>query len=195
MTDSTETPGAGTYELGPGASRMLVKTGREGLAARVGHDLTLEITQWSARITVPAAGGAAAAMVPAALALGSLTVRAGTGGAKPLSDRDRRDIQGSARKILGAAPQATFTSSRVIPSSSGSTSGGTIEGTLTLNGASRPVRLQVTSPAPGHYRGTVPVRQSDFGITPYSGFFGTLKLRDEVTVEFAIVIEGIQASN
>jgi polyisoprenoid-binding protein YceI len=189
VADRTETPGAGTYELAPGSSRILVKTGREGLAARVGHDLTIEITQWSARITVPADGGAAAAMVTAELDLGSLTVREGTGGAKPLSDRDRRDIQGSARKILGAAPKATFTSSRVIPSSSGPSSGGTIEGTLTLQGTSRPVRLEVISPAPGQYRGTVPVLQSDFGITPYSGFFGALKLRDEVIVEFEVTIE------
>ena len=45
----------GTYELGPSAGRVLVKTGREGLAARAGHDLTLEITRWSARVTVPGA--------------------------------------------------------------------------------------------------------------------------------------------
>lgn len=189
MTDGTETPGAGTYELGPGPSRILVQTGREGLAARVGHDLTLEITQWSARITVPPGGGAAAALVTADLDLGSLVVRAGTGGAKPLSDKDRRDIQASARKTLGAAPKATFASSGVIPSAAGPAAGGTIEGTLTLNGTSRPVRLVVTSLAPGQYRGSLPVRQTDFGITPYSGFFGALKLRDEVTVEFEIVIE------
>jgi polyisoprenoid-binding protein YceI len=169
---------------------MLVKTGREGLAARVGHDLTLEITQWTARITVPADGGAAAARVTAELDLGSLIVRGGTGGAKPLSDKDRRDIQASARKILGAAPKATFTSSRVVPSSADPSSGGTIEGTLILNGTSRPVQLQVTSPAPGQYRGSVPVRQTDFGITPYSGFLGALKLRDEVTVEFEVTLDG-----
>jgi hypothetical protein len=189
VADSTEAPGAGTYELGPGSGRILVKTGREGLAARVGHDLTLEITVWSARVTVPADGGVAAAVVTAELDLGSLTVRAGTGGAKPLTDRDRRDIQGSARKILGATAAATFASSRVIPSSVGPSSGGTMEGTLTLNGTSRPVRLQVTSPAPGQYRGSTPIRQTDFGITPYSGFFGALKLRDEVTVEFEVTIE------
>lgn len=190
MTDGTETPGAGTYELGPGSGRVLVKTGREGLAARVGHDLTLEITQWSARVTVPADGGIAAATTTAELDLSSLTVREGTGGVKPLTDRDRRDIQATARKILDTGPKAMFTSSRVIPASSGPSSGGTIEGTLTLHGTSRPVHLQVTSPAPGQYQASTPIRQSEFGITPYSGFFGTLKLRDEVTVEFEITIEG-----
>jgi hypothetical protein len=186
----------GTYELGPGAGRVLVKTGREGLAARAGHDLTLEVTRWSARLTVPAAadGGIAAATLTAELDLGSLAVRAGTGGAKPLADRDRRDIQGQARKILGDGANASFTSSRVIPSSSaapspGGATNGAVEGTLTLRGTPRPVRLQVVSPAPGQYRGSATLRQTDFGITPYSGFFGALKLKNEVTVEFEVQVE------
>jgi polyisoprenoid-binding protein YceI len=186
----------GTYELGPDAGRVLVKTGREGLAARAGHDLTIEITQWSARVTVPgeAGGGIAAATLNAELDLGSLAVREGTGGAKPLSDRDRRDIQAQARKILGDQAKATFTSSRVIPSGSpapGASANGAIEGTLTLHGASQPTRLQVVSPAPGQYRGSTTVRQTDFGITPYSGFFGTLKLKNEIAVEFAVTINDI----
>ena len=176
----------GTYELGPGDGRVLVKTGREGLAARAGHDLTLEITRWSARLTVPDGedGGVAAATLAAELDLGSLAVREGTGGARPLTDSDRRDIESTMRKILGAGAQAaaTFRSTRVIPSSVG----GAIEGTLTLNGRSQPVRLQLTSPAQGRYRGTVTVVQSDFGIKPYSGFFGALKLRDEVVAEFEV---------
>jgi hypothetical protein len=32
----------------------------------------------------------------------------------------------------------------------------------------------------------VTVRQTDFGITPYSGLLGALKLRDEVTAEFEV---------
>jgi polyisoprenoid-binding protein YceI len=185
----------GTYLLGPEAGRVLIKTGRAGLAARAGHDLTIEITRWSARVSVPD-GGAAAAEITAELDLGSLAVREGTGGAKPLSDKDRRDILNTAGKILGGGP-ASFASTRVIPadsgpgsgSGSGSGSGGVIEGTLTLNGRSQPARLEVTNPAPGRYRGTATVRQTDFGITLYSGFFGALKLRDEVGVEVEVDLE------
>ena len=188
---------AGTYELGPAAGRVLVKTGRIGLAARAGHDLTLEITDWQARVTTPGedGGGIADATVTADLGLGSLTVREGTGGAKPLTDKDRRDIQAQVRKILGDSARAGFASHRIIPSStssSGTPSAGAIEGTLTMHGVSRGVRLQVTSPEPGRYRGSATIRQSDFGITPYSGFFGALKLQDEVTVEFEVRIEGLE---
>ena len=34
------------------------------------------------------------------------------------------------------------------------------------------------------------IRQTDFAITPYSGFFGALKLRDEVNVEFEVAPVG-----
>jgi len=168
----------GTFRLGPDSGRVVVKTGRVGLAARAGHDLTMEITRWSATVTMPEAGSAAAPELTAELDLSSLTVVEGTGGAKPLSDKDRRDILSQAGKILGGGP-ATFASTGVTRAGSG----GAIEGTLTLHGSSQPVRLQVEPAGPGRYRGTAAVRQTDHGITPYSGFFGALKLKDEVGVE------------
>jgi polyisoprenoid-binding protein YceI len=167
----------GSFRLGPDSGRVVIKTGRAGLAARAGHDLTIEVTRWSATVTVPS-DGVAAAEVAAELDLGSLAVLEGTGGAKPLSDKDRRDILNTAGKILGRGT-ARFTSTRIIPAASG----GAIEGTLTLNGTTRPARLQLVSRGPGQYRGTATVRQTDHGITPYTGFFGALKLKDEVTVE------------
>ena len=167
----------GSFRLGPDSGRVVIKTGRAGLAARAGHDLTIEVTRWSATVTVPG-DGVAAAKVAAELDLGSLAVLEGTGGAKPLSDKDRRDILNTAGKILGRGT-ARFTSTRIIPAASG----GAIEGTLTLNGTTRPARLQLVSRGPGQYRGTATVRQTDHGITPYTGFFGALKLKDEVTVE------------
>ena len=197
-----------TYRLGPDAGRVVISTTRAGLAARVGHDLTLDVTRWSADITVPVGapaetvpaetapgetapaavapdGDLSAATVTAELDLGSLVVREGTGGARPLSDSDRRDIESTMRKILGGSggpATAVFRSTRVIPAAAG----GAIEGTLTLNGRSQPVRLQLTGPAPGRYRGTVTIVQSAFGIKPYTGFFGALKLRDEVVAEFEV---------
>lgn len=180
----------GIYELGPGDGRVLVKTGREGLAARAGHDLTIEITQWSARVTVPDGGDLAAAAVTAQLDLGSLTVREGSGGAKPLTDKDRRDIQAQARKILGDPAQAGFASAQVIPAV-GAVPNGEVEGTLTMHGTTRPLRLQVTSPEPGKFRGGATIRQTDFGITPYTGFFGALKLKNEVTIEFEVTLKDL----
>jgi polyisoprenoid-binding protein YceI len=187
----------GNFRLGPDAGRVLIKTTRAGLAARAGHDLTLEVTRWSAQVEVPAedAGGLTAATVRADLDLGSLEVREGTGGALPLTDRDRREIKKQMSKILGAAT-ATFASSRVVSTGSllapgGTTppaSGGAIEGTVTLNGQTQPARLQVTAPGDGQYRGSATLAQTGFGIKPYTGFFGALKLKDEVTLEFELTL-------
>lgn len=175
---------AGTFNPGPGNGRVLFKTGRTGAAAKMGHDLTLEVTQWSAEVTVPdeSGGGVGAATVSAELDLNSLEVRDGSGGAKPLSDKDRRDIEKSAKKHLAKVGKAAFTSSKVTPAKTG----GAVDGTLTLNGKSQPVRIQVSSADGGKVTGTTTVRQSDFGITPFSAFLGALKLADEVGLEFEI---------
>ena len=182
----------GNFRLGPGAGRVVLKTGRAGLAARAGHDLTIEFTRWSAQIQVPAedSGGLAAATVNAELDLGSLEVREGAGGVKPLTDGDRREIKKTMSGILGAGT-ATFASSRVIPSGA---SGGAIEGTVTVNGKTQPARLQLTSPGPGRYRGTATLAQTAFGIKPYVGFFGALKLRDEVGMEFEVDLDRAEAA-
>jgi hypothetical protein len=183
----------GNVRLGPDAGRVVIKTGRAGLAAKAGHDLTIEVTRWSAQVAVPAqggddhGGGQAAATVSAELDLGSLEVREGTGGAMPLTDRDRREIKKQIGGILGGGT-ASFASSRIIPSgSAGSGSGGgAVEGTVTLNGKTQPARLQVTDAGSGRYRGSATLAQTGFGIKPYTGFFGALKLKDEVVVEFEV---------
>jgi YceI-like domain len=182
----------GNFRLGPDNGRVVLKTGRQGIAARAGHDLTIEVTRWSAQVEVPdeEAGGVAAATVAAELDLDSLEVREGTGGAKPLTDRDRREIRKTMSGIIGAGT-ASFTSSRIIRSGA---SGGAIEGTFTLNGQSEPVRLQVSEPGPGRYRGTATVVQTALGIKPYVGFFGALKLKDEVGVEFEVTIPAAEST-
>ena len=80
--------------------------------------------------------------------MGSLIVREGSGGLKPLTDRDRREIAVTARKTLGADrhPEATFTAESFKP---GADDGGTITGTLTLAGATRPLWLQVSQDRAG----------------------------------------------
>lgn len=168
---------SGDYALGPDNGRIIIKTSRAGVAAMAGHDLTIEMTRWSARAVVPQ-GAVTSATVTARLELGSLAVRSGSGGAKALTDSDRHQIEATMRKILGDGT-AAFSSTGIIPAGAG----GAIEGTLTLNGRTQPVRLQLTALARGRYRGTATITQSAFGIKPYRGFLGALKLNDEVVVE------------
>jgi polyisoprenoid-binding protein YceI len=175
----------GRHRLGPDNGRLVVRTYRTGLAAQAGHDLILEFTRWSGELDRgddPSAGH-----LEVRIDMGSLTVREGTGGVKPLTDRDRREIAVTARKTLGTDrnPEATFAADKFQPDSTG---GGAIDGTLTLNGQSRPFRLQVSKAGDDTYRATGSVTQSGFGIKPYSGMFGALKLRDQVDVEAEVTV-------
>jgi polyisoprenoid-binding protein YceI len=172
----------GRLTLGPSNAQLMIHTGRQGFVARVGHDLTIEVARWSAEVDV-AGGDLAAASVTAWVDLESLAVRDGTGGAKPLTDTDRREIEATARRLLteGGPSVATFSSTRATPA--GRT--GTIDGQVSLHGVTDAVRLQVTERGAGRYVASTTVRQSTFGIKPYSAFMGALKLRDEVTVEIS----------
>jgi polyisoprenoid-binding protein YceI len=170
---------AGRHRVGADRDKLMLRTGRDGLAASAGHDLAIEATRWSGELTVGEDG------VPSALEvtidMGALVVRSGSGGVKPLTDRDRREIQVQARKVLGADryPQAKFGAAAFEPGGDG----GTIAGTLTLHGQQQPFRLTVTGTGDGKYHATGSVTQSAFGIKPYTGFFGALKVRDAVDVE------------
>jgi polyisoprenoid-binding protein YceI len=173
----------GRIRLGPDSGRLLLRTGRHGIGSKVGHDLTIEVTDWSAHVDLPE-GGRAGATVTARFELGSLAVREGHGGAAPLTDKDRREIQDKARQTLDVRryPTATFESSRV----SLAAGGGTITGTLTLHGTAAPVEVRVHEFAPDRYRGTATVTQTAHGVKPYSAFLGALKVRDDVAVDIEV---------
>jgi polyisoprenoid-binding protein YceI len=174
---------AGRHSLGTERSRIVLRTARDGLAAQAGHDLTIEAARWSGELTV------GEDLVPTALEaridMGALIVREGTGGVKPLTDRDKREIAVTARKVLAADrnPEAVYTATGFQPDGNG---GGTVSGTFTLAGVERPLSLKVGQTGPDRYRATGSVRQSDYGIKPYSGFLGALKVRDAVGIEAEI---------
>ena len=61
-----------------------------------------------------------------------------------------------------------------------------IRGELEVRGQTRPVTLNVVRDQ-GHYKGSTSLKQSDFGITPISIVGGTVKVKDEVKIDFDIV--------
>jgi len=64
----------------------------------------------------------------------------------------------------------------------------TVTGSLTIHGVTRPATFQVRR-QDGRYRGTVTLKQSDFGIKPISIAGGTVKVKDELKVEFDVVAQ------
>jgi polyisoprenoid-binding protein YceI len=61
-----------------------------------------------------------------------------------------------------------------------------VHGELTLHGETRPVRVTVEGQN-GRYHGSAELRQKDFGITPVTVAGGTVKVKNEVRVEFDVV--------
>lgn len=174
---------ATSHRVGPERDRLLLRTSRQGLAAQAGHDLTIEVTRWSGEVVV--ADDPAASMVVVSAEVAALRVVEGTGGLKPLSERDKREIAKTARELLDAdrLPEARFVSASV-------TAAGLIRGDLTIRGETRTCELTVTDLGGGRYRATGTVLQSRYGIRPYTAFFGALKLADPVAVEAEVDLSG-----
>jgi len=63
-----------------------------------------------------------------------------------------------------------------------------VHGRLTLHGQSRPLTVSVIRDR-GHYKGSVTLKQTDFGITPISVAGGVVKVKDELKIEFDIVAQ------
>ena len=62
-----------------------------------------------------------------------------------------------------------------------------VHGNLTLHGKDRPVAVEVTLKGE-HYRGSATLKQTDFGMTPVTVAGGTVKVKDEVKIEFEIAL-------
>ena len=63
-----------------------------------------------------------------------------------------------------------------------------LAGTLSLHGKTRPMSFRVVRSS-GHYRGDVMLKQRDFGITPVTVAGGTVKVKDELKIDFDISAE------
>ena len=171
----------GSLRFGPGNGTLFIRTRRTGFASKVGHDLILELTGWSAQVEVPDPAEPSGAGVAATMDLSTLTVREGSGGAVPLADSDRREIEGNARRILEVHryPTATFAADQITATSTEAT----VTGMLSMHGSQGRVRLHVRQIPPDGLVAEATVAQTAFGIKPYSAFLGALRLQDEVAIE------------
>jgi YceI-like domain len=158
-----------THTLGPENGTLSVKTTRTGAAAKAGHNLLIEVTAWEATVD--------ATSIVLDVDSTSLRVREGTGGMQALDDDDKAGIAETIdEEVLKRQPIA-FRSTAIQVEGSRIA----VEGELTLSGATRPIAFEL-SVAGGRLGGSVVVKQSDWGMSPYSTLFGTLKVVDEVEV-------------
>jgi polyisoprenoid-binding protein YceI len=163
---------AGTHRLGPESATLSVRTGRAGAAAKAGHDLLLHVTAWEATIEI--AGDPARTELTLVADPTSLRVREGTGGIQALDDDDRAGIEKTIEEEVLTGDAIVFRSTSV--------DGARVEGELELEGERRPISFELAAGEDGRITGTAVVRQTEWGMKPYSALFGTLKVADEVEV-------------
>jgi polyisoprenoid-binding protein YceI len=160
--------------VGPADGSLVVKTYREGVAAKVGHDLVIDVTEWRASLD--------GENVELTADSRSLHVREGVRGVKPLTDKDRDDIRKNIdEKILRGQPISFSGTAR-------DEGGGlAVDGQLTMGGSTRPVRARLER-ADDRVSATIPVTQSEWGIKPYRGLMGALKVRDDVEIVLDVAL-------
>ncbi|MBI4906114.1 MAG: YceI family protein [Acidobacteria bacterium] len=103
-----------------------------------------------------------------------------------VSAHDRQEIS---KAMLGPEvldverfPDISFRSTKVEPVEAKRWK---VSGTLTLHGQTKPVTVEVRE-SQGHYVGHTLLKQTDFGIRPIRIAGGTVRVKDEIRIEFDI---------
>jgi polyisoprenoid-binding protein YceI len=170
------------WTLNPDDGELLVRTGVAGRAAKMGHRLTIAMNCWQATVMWSDGEPAAAELE---VDVDSLQVLQGEGGLTPLSGPEKILVRSNALRQLGAGrfPQICFSADTIEHRPDGYR----LAGTLQIRGKTRPQVIDLLTEDLGdawRLSGQAVVRQSEFGVKPYSMVMGSLKVADDVTVSF-----------
>jgi polyisoprenoid-binding protein YceI len=172
----------GTHRLGPENGRLTVHTMKGGAAAKAGHNLLIEVTSWQGTLHV----GDETTITLRADAR-SMRVREGSGGMTSLGDDDKVNIEQTIDdEVLKGAP-IEFRSTACELSPEGDRM--YVSGELELAGRRAPITFELSLNG-DRVSGSATVKQTDFGMKPYSALFGTLKVLDEVQVAVEASLDG-----
>jgi polyisoprenoid-binding protein YceI len=172
-------PAAGTHKFGPENSTLSIRTGRRGAAAKAGHDLLIHVTAWEATLEIGDDPSESSIVVDADAT--SLRVRDGTGGMQELGDDDRASIEETIDDEVLHGLDIEFRSTSVRPDGDGRRL--SVQGDLTLVGQTCPIAFDLLVGADGKLSARVVLKQSNWGITPYSALFGALQVADDVVID------------
>jgi polyisoprenoid-binding protein YceI len=171
-----------SWTINASDGELLVRTGIAGRASKMGHRLTIGMRRWQATVRWSDGAPVAAQLT---IDVDSLEVLQGEGGLTPLSGPEKILVRSNALRQLGAGryPQICFDADSVDQSEDGYR----LSGTLQIHGKSRPHVIDLRTEDLGkvwRLSTQAVVRQSDFGVKPYSLLMGSLRVADDVTVVF-----------
>jgi polyisoprenoid-binding protein YceI len=174
---------SGSWTLDAAAGELTVRTGVAGRAARMGHRLTLAMTRWQAGVKWVEGEPSTGELV---VEVDSLQVLRGEGGVKGLSGPEKTVARSNALKSLSASrfPQIRFLADVIAKTEDGYR----LQGTLHIRGNARPHTIDLRTDELGdswRLAAESTVRQSDFGVKPFSMLLGSLRVADEVAVFFS----------
>jgi polyisoprenoid-binding protein YceI len=180
---------ARTYSIVPAESSFWVFVGKTGLFSGLAHNHEIGVKSFSGRVTLPEAG-ASASTLELDVDARSLVVLD-----KNVSDKDRNEIYNSMHTtVLESAKhqKITFRSVSVtdVKEAGNNSYSLILNGDLTLHGVTKRVAVPLTAvitPQQIKASGKYTLKQTDYGIKPYSAAGGTIKVKNEVVVNFAIV--------
>lgn len=163
---------------------LQLRTGVKGRAARMGHRLTIEMTRWQATVRWAGSDPVSAEL---AVEADSFEVVGSQGGVKGLGSRESA---GSVQRVEFAGrrslPHIRFFADVIEASESGYL----LTGMLQLHGKQREHVIDLHTEDLGdswRMSAESTVRQSDYGIKPYSLLMGAVQVADDVTLTFSAV--------
>jgi len=176
---------ANEWSLDASDGELLVNTGVTGRAAKMGHRLTLAMTEWQAMVRW---SGGKPVEAELTVEVGSLQVRKGEGGVKGLSAPEKTLARSNALKSLDAKrfPQIRYQANGIAKSDDGYR----LTGTLEIHGVSNEYAANLCVDDLGEkwrLSCEADVVQSDFDIKPYSMLMGSMKVVDSVIVSFTAI--------
>jgi polyisoprenoid-binding protein YceI len=180
---------ARTYTIVPSESSFWVFVGKTGIFSALAHDHEIGVKSFSGRVVVPAAGASGGSLemevdAPSLVVLDK----------KP-SEEDKKKIFNSMHsEVLESAKYQKITFKSVSVSDVKQTGNDAysfvVNGDLTLHGVTKRIAVPVAAtvtPKDLRAAGKYTLKQTDYGIKPYSAAGGTIKVKDEVVVNFNIV--------
>ncbi|MBI5498311.1 MAG: YceI family protein [Deltaproteobacteria bacterium] len=193
---SASTASAADYRVDPARSLLVVRTAKDGPAARLAHNHVVVAKDLSGTLKYdPANPDACAVSVTVdarTLILDDPAMRKKFGETSVLSRGDVEDVRKAMlaedQLYVARFPHLTFLSSKVTRAADGTY---VVSGHLTLRGSAQPVSFPATVEAAADgtvtARGTFTVKQTQFGWKPYSAMFGAVRNKDEVTFIIELV--------
>lgn len=177
------------YRIDPGASQVVIYVYRAGALAKFGHDHVVASRDVHGYVFIPdnLADSRGDLYAPVAtLSMDETELRKTAGFTTELS---AKDIETTRRRMLGAvleAEQYPYVQIHAGPAA-GALPRPMLGVDVTLHGVSRTLQVPVELVADGvqfSARGEFDLRQTDFGITPFSILNGALAVQDQIHVAF-----------